>query len=1417
MFLRNITRLPLLLLAALPATAGNNLLLNGNFAAGKAHWEGGPGEIVRESGDPELVLRDRSTTDAVYVISDRIPIDRASGYLLCGMIRSHGVSSAAKAYVQVFDPADKRLASFGSNGVSGDSDWVGLKLRIAPEQWPPNAAAVRISLQPATGAATETGEAAFRGLSLVRDTETADPTRIGLDPENWEGMPVVLRHLPDAGEVFELTDSAADAGSYLTTVKRLPVDPALDYEFQFSALPVDVTTATRGFVFAVDAAGKRLADFGSDNLTAPEWRRCAVKIAAADWPQGTTGAVLMLQPAAGPAEGVGTARFKDIRFRPIQAPAALPGRDFTALAYFKFGEVELLNGRLLKSPFFRKPERPTLEISWRNPEKLASLQLVTDAPAPKQLAAACWNEPEQRFDPPQAVPVAPAGDSWVIDLGALPETRKILLEFAAGEEHPVFDDAILRLPDYPVDNWDANWIWYTVERVDSVNACFRRVIDLPSAPVAAWIQCAADDGGEIAINGKPVGGGTSWKHPADRNVTAFFHAGKNIVTAKVVQYRYSAGLLAEIDFRFADGSTRKVKTDSSWKVTPGDASGNWKALEFDDRSWQQAVELCRPPHGDWGPVPYVVHGARTGLELAAAPIPATLAAGEHYEFRFELANRTPGTTPGVPGKIMLCRDGCEFWQGSLGIIDGKAATQTLTVPLTVNPFMVPGEYEIRFETPGFRLTRNGHPYQPKVTIANARKAAPPVSEMRRHRGVSTLFVDGQPYYLLMHANRYADTVEASGRRFSAEKIDFYSVYTILEMPREGEVTFAKTDQVITLALAGNPDAKLFVRIELRDSVPGWFTARYPDECARFDAGAVRGNPSLASLQWRETAGNGIRKLIEHIRQAPYADKVVGYFIYEGEEGQWMHYWGSDNPKTPNTLSDYSKPMQTYFRNWLKRKYRSDDALQQAWNNPAVTLAAAPIPSREERLAAEGVFRDPAKVRNVLDYAEAHSDVVCDGIEYYGKLFKEATANTAVVGALYGHIIDLGGTWMGENVGYFKQHRAVTTPYIDLYGGPLNYFDIFRDVGGTSSFDFPPPASLRLHNKLWLNEDDTRTHLTDPPGYAYSMHDAEATSEMAAREFAKGLCGAAGMYFYDLSGGARNWFDDPELMATFGELRQIAGDAVNHDTTPQAEIAVVMSDISLSYMRQIADWPTNRDDVVMQLIFGREQIGRIGAPFDEYLLDDVLLPDAPDYKLYIFLNTFCLTAEQRAAILDKLNRNHATALWYYAPGIFDEKGCDPALAEALTGSALSFDHTRRGGVIRYGDGSNWGCQDTFAPTLRPARAEETLAVFPTDGAPALVRNGRNYFSAVPKLSTTMLRTIAERAGVAIFSRDDDAVYYCASYMALHTGKHPGPRKLLGPAGKKLRQLWPRPDHPDARYTEYTFENRKPRTIIFAVED
>jgi hypothetical protein len=78
------------------------------------------------------------------------------------------------------------------------------------------------------------------------------------------------------------------------------------------------------------------------------------------------------------------------------------------------------------------------------------------------------------------------------------------------------------------------------------------------------------------------------------------------------------------------------------------------------------------------------------------------------------------------------------------------------------------------------------------------------------------------------------------------------------------------------------------------------------------------------------------------------------------------------------------------------------------------------------------------------------------------------------------------------------------------------------------------------------------------------------------------------------------------------------------------------------------------------------LGYIGAPWEPYLLSDIDNPKLRDFKFYIFLNTFRVTPEQRAAIHARLKRNNATALWIYAPGyIADDKLSTDAIRE-LTG-------------------------------------------------------------------------------------------------------------------------------------------------------
>ena len=66
----------------------------------------------------------------------------------------------------------------------------------------------------------------------------------------------------------------------------------------------------------------------------------------------------------------------------------------------------------------------------------------------------------------------------------------------------------------------------------------------------------------------------------------------------------------------------------------------------------------------------------------------------------------------------------------------------------------------------------------------------------------------------------------------------------------------------------------------------------------------------------------------------------------------------------------------------------------------------------------------------------------------------------------------------------------------------------------------------------------------------------------------------------------------------------------------------------------------------------------------YLLDDLLDPDLPPYKLYVFLNPFHLDNRRREAIKRVLHRDGRVALWLYAPGLINSDAADgqPALSK-----------------------------------------------------------------------------------------------------------------------------------------------------------
>lgn len=1226
--------------------------------------------------------------------------------------------------------------------------------------------------------------------------------------EGWAGTGTVQ------DGVLTVVDSSATSGVYAISKNGIPVDPGQDYCFGVLCRTKGVISRSQMYIRVFDKAGKAVKSFFTAGYKGTEWKMLRGRIAAKDLPTEAASVKIILQPAAGAAEAIGQADFRNVFFYPekMASPLVENSLNITEKTFFKTEQIYLAETDLQQASFRVKNNQTRMELSWAASQLPAFFTFLNSQNIGK-VRIHYWNDVQQEFKFWQDMEPSCHGEFRQLNLTGVPLTRKLLLDF--GTVPLVFGKVEFHVRSLECENWHAYWIWFTSERVEHTRCWFRRELVLPSKPVRAMLQSAADDGAVLSVNGKTIGSAGSWKQPACQDIASLLQKGKNVLGAVVRQARYDAGLLAELDLIFEDGSSQKIITDRSWLYSQHPRHA-WDQPEFSVSGWAPSVELCRPPMREWGKIPYRKNTPKKRIILRNNEIPEVLEAGKKYCLHFDLsAAEAPSVL--TPVDLVLRRNSREFHRIRLGVWEPGSQRNRYSLQWHVNPYLISGDYMLDLEIPQYEVIMENHPFGRSIPVANHRKVKAAAVQIRSHLGMPTLFINGQPYFNYMGAlvsRRYE-----YARSYQKAGVNLFHIMATVKYTEDGKCDFSDLDQSVAAALYGNSDAYLTVRILLQNSMTDEFRRRYPEELVRFDDGSVSGSVSLASTVWRDRVSSLLTDMVKHIQESPYADRLIGIFPADGEEGQWMHRWNGHNPSHSGALSDYSLPMLRYFRTWLQKKYKTDADLQAAWGQPQVTLKTAAIPSHKQRIGSDKVLRSLPQERPAVDYAEALSDVVADSILQQLEVIKKASSNRLLTGILYGHIIDLGDRFLGEQVGYLKMRRIIESPYLDYVAGPLHYAKDFRDIGSPSSFDYPAPAVLRLHNKIWLQEDDLRTHLTNPPGYAMSVRSPAQTSQVLAREFAKGLCSGAGMYFCDGPGeDDRGWLDDPETVQTLSELKKIAADATKYSLASNAEVAVVFSDISFAYLRSLPG-RSSMDAIMRHLIYNRDAISRLGAPFDEYLVGDFLNASMPDYKLYIFMNAFYLTAEERTAIRTKLNRTGATALWFYAPGVFDENEFNPALAGALTGIPLQIaDHRISATMYSVKNNCKFGlpASVTFRPVFVPqAQDQEILATWKDGKTPALVRLGKHYFSAFPGLTPELFRSIAEKAGVFIYSSDNDAVYVNASYLAVHTSVRQGARKIKLPHGKLFRQLWPKRSSDFVNSIQ--FYSKSPQTLIFQMKE
>ena len=647
--------------------------------------------------------------------------------------------------------------------------------------------------------------------------------------------------------------------------------------------------------------------------------------------------------------------------------------------------------------------------------------------------------------------------------------------------------------------------------------------------------------------------------------------------------------------------------------------------------------------------------------------------------------------------------------------------------------------------------------------------------------------------------------------------------------------FEMFDREARLLLEAVPDAYIIPRIGMHPT--NEWIKQNPDECVKYSDGDsppvhlfsesyetdLPAHYSLASEKWRKDMSVVLTETLQKIKEQPYSDRIIGYFLAAGGTSEWYYMLPVIDSEKNRTLG-YSKAFKREFTKYLTEKYGTDENLQAHWKNPTATLADPPIPEFDKHYYVDEIDKDSTipKIRmyantktppspkngynlgsfpdfesstDVYDFYRAWNIATADSVLAFAKTIKSFDPEY-LVGAFYGsqgcinHIISSSS---GGNV------KVLESEYIDFLAAPGVYEN--RLSGGCTG-QREVQDSFALHNKIYIVEDDART-LAEGEYHKnlYQIYDMTDSINVLKREFGRTLCEDVQAWWFDqLIGGGR--YKHPEIYELFAEQQRIAADAYSLDRRKCSEIALIIDEESM----QAASHHTTRTSVEL---FRNYELAKVGAPIDQYYHNDMADPNMPSYKLYVFLNVYVLTPEEREAIHKKLKADGATALWLYAPGMIDPTKIDgKASAEnvkALTGIKCEIDNAKHDSVFRWNGedhpvtrafdkralygyfdrrrimsliGQKYDPKylyDTYMyPTVYSVDEDaKNLAYFLTTGIPAVTLKECDGFTSILHgskfLKSDELREIARFAGCHIYSEGDDTFYANKNFVTHHSSE------------------------------------------------
>jgi len=514
---------------------------------------------------------------------------------------------------------------------------------------------------------------------------------------------------------------------------------------------------------------------------------------------------------------------------------------------------------------------------------------------------------------------------------------------------------------------------------------------------------------------------------------------------------------------------------------------------------------------------------------------------------------------------------------------------------------------------------------------------------------------------------------------------------------------------VTTVRAMNPNARFILMLDL-DMPNDWRATHHeelivlgnnqrlvPLSAANHSLGYLRETPNAPGVMHAVTSS--LTEFVGRLKQQPYAGSVIGIVMASGRAGE--NYWGLDinmrkdaagkwlvADRLNYVIGDFGLAARRSLRDWLTDRYGTPEALSKAWQIPGMTFADVVSygkwPNRRftkdlmwhRRPEGRFMFRDRvAEGRLFEDFVRHQSEARADHLLAAAAAVKQASGGRLLTGAYVGYVIPTltnSPPGSGQHSGHMAIGKVLASPHMDFTVSPHFYH---QRRAGDAVVPMGATDSPRLHGKLWLNEFDSRTYLSPIGPKTFSQAE---TVQVLRKEFVAAITGDQGWWWLEFVSAPRgpkaaSWFADPVLLRDASTMRELYERSLTFPRTngPNAEVAIVFSAEQM-YNTDAYSPANSVHSALVNYLYMR--MFRLGAPFDLYLQTD--LPELVakgwhrQYRLVVFMNSFCLSPAERELIRRDLLADGRTALFLFAPGYQGNTGASSELAlagiEAVTG-------------------------------------------------------------------------------------------------------------------------------------------------------